>query len=586
MKKSLLILLASALTTFGANAQNPFFAGLEALNGQPLFGSSPFQDSLWGYDMANQSIVYRSAPQLAGFTITGITSITTHPCTEVIYAVAKVSGVTGRVLCTFDPQSDQLTQIGNLGSNVSSISFTSDGTLYGTNGDGAGANPESLFQIDENTGVKTLVGALGNGVDGEVVCYDYDNDRFFHFSGNGTAIMESFPTPLAVPSAITPTAISPGLGTGEIFGAIYWGNDSILLSTISSNLRFVNSAGVVGPALFSTPDDLRGLAMGKRWVSLAGEDTICVNDITTLNAKGGQAYQWTVNGNVIPGATSSSWNPIQTGWYNCIINRDTLNCTTTPADTAWFGKYIVVNELPVVQILPSGFHYLCSTNPSVTLSGDPAGATYQWYNNGVAIVGETNDNYTATAPGQYNLYVTDGNGCSDSLATAVSVMDAPSSTQNPVGTDTICAPNTVTITVTPGADFYQWLNNGTPIGGATSDTYVASATGVYTCEVMYGSCIETTAAFDLFVDPCSGIDEVNADFANLYPNPANDKVQLSTKSSGTYNVNLFANDGQLIESFSFTGNEYTIDIAHLSKGSYMIAVTSEIGTSRKQLIKQ
>lgn len=586
MKTSLRILVACVLTSLGANAQNPFFSGLESMDRQPLFGSSPFQDSLWGFDMVNQTVVYRSAPSLPGFTVTGITSITTHPCTETIYAVVKVSGVTGRVLCTFDPKTDQLTQIGNLGSNVSSISFTSDGTLFGTNGNGAAANPETLFEINPTTGVMTLVSALGNGVDGEVICYDNQNDRFYHFSGNGTAIMETFPTPTVFPSAVTVTGVSPSLGSGEVFGALYWGNDSVLISTISSNFRFASSTGVLGPVLFNTPDDMRGLAMGYRWIDLNGPDTICANETTSLTAKGGQAYQWTLDGSTIPGATSATYNPTATGWYNCIITRDTLNCSATPADTAWFGKMITVNPLPVVDVQPAGSNYLCATVTSITLTGTPAGATYQWYGDGVALVGETNDTYVASAAGAYNLLVTDANGCSDSLASSISVMLAPLSVQTPVGSDTICAPNTVTISVTPGADSYQWLDNGSPIGGATNDTYVAAATGLYSCEVTYGGCTETTGTFDLFVDPCSGISELNADFANLYPNPANDKVVLSTVSSGTYDVRLYATDGQLIEAFSFTGTEYTIDIAQLSKGSYLLTVTSEFGTSKKQLIKQ
>jgi hypothetical protein len=399
--------------------------------------------------------------------------------------------------------------------------------------------------------------------------------------------MESFPTPLAVPSTITPAAISPGTTSGEIFGALYWGNDSILIATISSNLRFISSTGVLGAVEMNTPDDLRGLAKGKRWLSMTGAATFCENEnLATLTAMGGEAYQWTLNGSPIAGATSSTYVPTQTGWYNCEILLDAVNCTPSPSDTAWFGKFITVNALPVVDIIPSGLNYLCGAGDDITFSAIPAGTAYQWYGNGVALIGETNGSYLATTPGNYNILITAANGCADSSAVGVTVMMAPSSVQNPIGSDTICAPNTVTLTVTPGADGYQWLDNGSPIGGATNDTYVASTTGLYSCEVSYGACVETTATFDLFVDPCSGIDELNADFAHLYPNPANDKVVLSTTSGGDYSVQLFANDGQLVHAFSFSGTSYTLDIANLAKGSYLITITSESGTSKKQLIKQ
>jgi subtilisin-like proprotein convertase family protein len=155
-----------------------------------LIGASPFQDSLWTVDTTTFAVVDRKSPQLAGFTVTGINGLAKHPSTGVIYAIVKASGVSGRLLCTYNLATDQLTQIGNLGSNFSSITFSPSGQLFGVTGDGA--NPsETLFDINPATAATTLLTALGNGADGEVIYYNPDDNLLYHWSGNSTVIFET-----------------------------------------------------------------------------------------------------------------------------------------------------------------------------------------------------------------------------------------------------------------------------------------------------------------------------------------------------------------------------------------------------------
>lgn len=125
----------------------------------------------------------------SGGAITGINGLTTHPCKGEIYAICKQSATTGRTLGKFNPQTGVVTIIGNLGDNFSSISFREDGQLFGVTGDGANT-PETLYLIDHTTAAVTLATALGNGADGEIIAYNKDDDMFYHWSGNGTVIME------------------------------------------------------------------------------------------------------------------------------------------------------------------------------------------------------------------------------------------------------------------------------------------------------------------------------------------------------------------------------------------------------------
>ncbi|MCC6723341.1 MAG: M36 family metallopeptidase, partial [Saprospiraceae bacterium] len=221
-----------------------------------LVGASPFQDSLWTVDTTTFQVVNRKSPQLAGFTVTGMTGLTKHPITGVYYAIVKLSGVSGRVLCTYNLATDQLTQVGNLGANFSSITFSPSGQLFGITGNGA--TPQAtLYDINPATAAKTLLISLPPGTDGEVICYNPDDNLLYRWSGNGTVSFFSIlPT---APYTMTNIPIS-GTTSGETFGAAYKGNNKFIISNISSSFNNVTTSGVWSPPFGSMPDNLRGLA--------------------------------------------------------------------------------------------------------------------------------------------------------------------------------------------------------------------------------------------------------------------------------------------------------------------------------------
>ncbi len=63
-----------------------------------------------------------------------------------------------------------------------------------------------------------------------------------------------------------------------------------------------------------------------------------------------------------------------------------------------------------------------------------------------------------------------------------------------ISIDTNVSVNNNVLTATPGADYYQWINcaTGSPIQGATSNTFVATENGSYAVIITIGACSDTS----------------------------------------------------------------------------------------------
>jgi hypothetical protein len=73
-------------------------------------------------------------------------------------------GVPDAVLCTFDPDTAAVTEVGPLGLSFvfeGGLAFSPEGVAYGVNA--TGINTPQLFTIDLNTGLATIVGTMSGG---------------------------------------------------------------------------------------------------------------------------------------------------------------------------------------------------------------------------------------------------------------------------------------------------------------------------------------------------------------------------------------------------------------------------------------
>lgn len=277
------------------------------------------------------------------------------------------------------------------------------------------------------------------------------------------------------------------------------------------NYQWSDGNGVIAGATFDT---LQVTASGTYIVNLnsspscSGTDTIVVTVIPSpsdnlpadfeqcsldpfplLDAGNvGSTYQWFLNGTAISGATTQTYQPTGAGVYSvsvdngsaaCIGNFDVSITTTAPYTVALTNQNICAN----------------GTYPLLD-AGNP-GATYQWFQGGVAISGATNQTYQTTTAGTYSVEV--GTGSCKGTATMDLVVTALPTVA--LSNQTLCDydPITALDAGNVGAT-YQWFQNGTAISGQTSQTYTPTTAGTYSVDVTVNPGCTSSASMQLTVN--------------------------------------------------------------------------------------
>lgn len=189
------------------------------------------------------------------------------------------------------------------------------------------------------------------------------------------------------------------------------------------------------------------------------KNIFCANDSalfsTTLQSN--ETIQWYRNGVLQVGQTNSSYSVTLNGNYSAVVTNSD-GCTASSN-----SLNVTVNSLPVVNITTSSANF-CPGVTSITLTANSFGvSTYQWLLNGALISGATNQTYAASNSGQYQVVITNSNGCADTSsisnlqnATAQSFSLSSSATS-------FCSGSTATINTSlqVGAT-YAWMKNGSP----------------------------------------------------------------------------------------------------------------------------
>ena len=221
---------------------------------------------------------------------------------------------------------------------------------------------------------------------------------------------------------------------------------------------------------------------------------VCVGSSVTLggNGTGTTSYSWTGPA----GFTSTQQNPTFTtdassaGVYT-LTAFNSSGCGTEATTT------LALSPTPVATVTASGPLVLCAAGTVTLTATGSLGDTYQWSESGTPISGETNDTYTATSEGSFEVTITGTNGCSATSTPTVIQVLTPNPPLSPSGSYALCVGSSVTLSIVPvglPGVTYQWQSGGTSIPGATNTTYTTSNAGVYTNIIITPGCNDTSAA--------------------------------------------------------------------------------------------
>lgn len=146
----------------------------------------------------------------------------------------------------------------------------------------------------------------------------------------------------------------------------------------------------------------------------ANDQSICLG--TTINYTDASTnaptnWNWTFPGG--SPASSTSQNPTVTYSTPGTYNAELIASNGDGADTILFSNYITVNPAPTAPVI---------TDNVGTLESSQLGSGNQWYLNGVAIGGATNDTYSPTQGGSYTVVYTDANGCTATSSAIISTV--------------------------------------------------------------------------------------------------------------------------------------------------------------------
>jgi trimeric autotransporter adhesin len=341
----------------------------------------------------------------------------------------------------------------------------------------------------------------------------------------GTGICQGTSTTLNVPGSYATYLWSTGDVTPSISVSTA-GNFSVTVSSAFGCTGSTSTAMVINA--LPTP-------------AITGVTSICQGTVTTFDAGSGyNSYLWS------NGSTSQTISPGTAGIYTVTVT-DANGCNN---DT---DISLVVNALPVPAI--SGDLQLCQgDNSNLTATGG--------YSNYLWNTGAATQLINVNTAGNYAVTVTDNNGCTGTISSAVVVNPLP----NPVisGATAICQGNTTSLSTGAYAS-YIWSD------GTTANSITVGTAGTYSVTVTDNNgCINSTSAsLTVYALPTAALSGTAAICVGQ-------STSLNVNFTGTapFSYSYF-NGTNTVPGSPVTGTTATFNVAPGTTTSYVLMTVSD-----------
>ena len=296
-------------------------------------------------------------------------------------------------------------------------------------------------------------------------------------------------------------------------------------------------------------------------ITANGSTTFCTGDSVTLSSNQATGNLWSTN------ETTQSITVMTSGSYD-VTYTDANGCSATSNTTT-----VSVSNAPAPTITIQGNTALCP-GETVTLTSS-AGNSYLWSN------GPTTQSITVSTAGTYFVTVTNSNPCNGTGASSsvtVTTLPAPTSSF----TYNVPVVNQYQFTNTSsGGTIYAWDFGDASQSSAQNPAHVYFISGTYTVTLTVTGANGCSTTSTQVINANVGVTEqtlVNA--MTLYPNPANDNMNIELSMNDNSEVQIMAYDlsGQILvnenKNLATGKTTLTYDVANWSNGIYFIRVTS------------
>jgi hypothetical protein len=229
---------------------------------------------------------------------------------------------------------------------------------------------------------------------------------------------------------------------------------------------------------------------------------------------------------------------------------------------------------------------ICSNNSStLTVMGSGYINWFPSYNSSLSLGSGTSFITPTLSAGTYS-YFAEASSCTINPVRAIIVISvSPLPQINIAGNDTVCSGD-LNILIASGANSYTWNNfastgNSLVVNPTTTTTYTCFATNINGCS--------SSSTFYVYVDNCTGIDDLNKLIKDVlaFPNPFYNQISLKSSQNKLQSLKIFTVEGQEIITVDLQNRKNAeICLNTLSPGLYFFEINLENNyTQRFHVIK-
>ena len=332
--------------------------------------------------------------------------------------------------------------------------------------------------------------------------------------------------------------------------AIVAGNPTSAAIDQSGNVSGMTVNGIYKFQLSNTAGCSDTVNVTRDEIKSAGVDaTVCSPETTLKLADAGSGYKWgIVSGNpgnaTINPSTGAIAGLTADGIYHFLLRSDYGGCT----DEVLVTKSTISFTHTKTDVLCFG---TSTGSIDLSVSGGTGPYTYSWSG------GQSIEDLSSLAAGNYSVTVTDSKGCSATLPVTISQPAALALTSTK--TDVLCfgtSSGSINLNVTGGTApySYSW------IGGITTQDLSILAAGTYDVTVTDASNCTATASVTI-TQPAAPLALTST------------KTDVLCFGSSTGSINLNVSGGAAPYTYSWTGGISTKDLSGLTAGTYDVTVT-------------